>query len=62
MLLTVKEASKKYGFPKRTLYYLITIGELPRVRITKERVFLKESDIEKLINENYGRENDNEII
>lgn len=57
MLISVKEAEKKYGIPKRTLYYMINIGELPRIRMTRERVFLKEEDIEKLIEDNYGREN-----
>ena len=56
MLISVKEAAKKYGLPRRTLYYLIELGELPRVRITPERVFLKEDDIQKLIDENYGIE------
>ena len=56
MLLTISKASEKYGFPKRTLYYLIDIGALPRVRVSVERVFLKEEDIQKLINENYGIE------
>ena len=56
MLLTINKASEKYGFPKRTLYYLIDIGALPRVRVSVERVFLKEEDIQKLINENYGIE------
>ena len=56
MVITIKEAEKKYGFPKRTLYYLIDIGALPRVRVSAERVFLKVKDIEKLIDENYGIE------
>jgi len=56
MLLTISKASEKYGFPKRTLYYLIDIGALPRVRVSAERVFLKENDIQKLIDENYGIE------
>jgi predicted DNA-binding transcriptional regulator AlpA len=62
MLITVKDAEAKYGLPRRTLYYLIELGELPRVRITPERVFLKEQDIESLIENNYGRENDDETI
>jgi len=56
MLLTISKASEKYGFPERTLYYLIDIGALPRVRVSAERVFLKEDDIQKLIDENYGIE------
>ena len=56
MLLNISKASEKYGFPKRTLYYLIDIGALPRVRVSAERVFLKEEDIQKLIDENYGIE------
>jgi len=56
VVITIKEAEQKYGFPKRTLYYLIDIGVLPRVRVSAERVFLKEKDIEKLINDNYGVE------
>jgi len=59
MLITVKDAEAKYGFPRRMLYYLIETGSLPRVRVSPERVMLKkEKDIEKLINENYGRENE----
>ena len=56
MLLTITKASEKFGLPKRTLYYLIDIGALPRVRVSVERVFLKEKDIQKLIDENYGIE------
>jgi len=41
---------------------MINIGELPRIRMTWERVFLKEEDIEKLIEDNYGRENDDTEI
>ena len=44
------------------LYYLIETGSLPRVRVSPERVMLKEKDIEEFIDQNYGRENDNEII
>ena len=62
MLISVKEAAKKYGLPRRMLYYLIETGSLPRVRVSQERVMLKEKDIEEFIDENYGRENDNEII
>ena len=57
MLISVKDAEKKYGFPRRMLYYLIETGSLPRVRVSRERVMLKEEDIEEFINENYGREN-----
>ena len=62
MLISIKDAEKKYGFPKRMLYYLIEIGSLPRVRVSQERIMLKEKDIEEFIDENHGRENDNEII
>ncbi len=62
MLITFKDAEAKYGFPRRMLYYLIETGSLPRVRVSPERVMLKEKDIEEFIDQNYGRENDNEII
>ena len=62
MLITVKDAEAKYGFPRRMLYYLIETGSLPRVRVSPERVMLKEKDIEEFIDQNYGRENDDETI
>ena len=50
----MKEASKRYGIPTGTIYYLVETGVLPRVQLAPRRFFLKEKDIQRLIDENYG--------
>lgn len=49
--LSVKEASEKFGFPKRTLYYWLANRRLPHTRVGT-RVFIDPEDLEELKRKN----------